>query len=105
MEKTNKAEWIKFQYNLGDEKLIQLLIQNGSNMSATNNDGNIPLHLAAIWGREIKSCNRNDLKSFWILGEDQFVKQLIQHGSNMSAKNRDGNTALHLAASEGNKIE
>lgn len=74
-------------------------------MSATNNDGNIPLHLAAIWGREIKSCNRNDLKSFWILGKVQFVKQLIQHGSNMSAKNSAGNTALHFAALKGNKIE
>lgn len=45
------------------------------------------------------------LKSFCVLGHDTVAKRLIAYGSNVSATNSYGNTALHLAADYGDKIK
>lgn len=42
----------------GRDEVIELLIKHGSNVSATDDYGNTALHLAALWGIELKqSCN------------------------------------------------
>lgn len=39
--------------------MVELLIQAGSNLSATDNDGNTPLHLAASAGNTTVRTNEN----------------------------------------------
>lgn len=48
--------------------------------------------------------NRIKLKRFGILGHSNVVQLLIDHGSNVSATDTDGNTPLHLAADWGDAI-
>lgn len=98
----------KNNFVLGNGELVKQLIKRGINVSATNNEGNTPMLLAASWGKELKSKqshSQNNFKKICLLGHDIVVQLLIEHGSNVSAVNNDGNTALHLSASEGDKIE
>ncbi|XP_048245472.1 uncharacterized protein LOC124115991 [Haliotis rufescens] len=66
---------------IGKAEKVQTLIQAGTDITITDNDGNSPLHLAAV-GNNI-----------------QIVKKLIDTGANVNQGNNDGNTPLHLALS------
>lgn len=46
-------KWIEFWWNccLGNEKIVELLLQSGSNVTITNGDGYSPLHLASQQGK------------------------------------------------------
>ncbi|KZS20048.1 Lethal (2) 35Be [Daphnia magna] len=60
--------------------VVKLLISNGANVNAQNQCGQTPLHFAAI--------NENS----------KLAAFLIKSGTDLSIKNREGNTALELVA-------
>lgn len=99
---------LKYLLFIGHDKVVQLLIDHGSNVSATDDDGDTPLHLAADWGDGFntkQTKNQVNFKQICILGHDKVVELLLEHGSNVSAINTDGYTPLHWAARLGKKIK
>lgn len=46
-------KWFEFWWNccLGNKRIVEMLLQNGSNVTITNGDGNSPLHLASQQGK------------------------------------------------------
>lgn len=68
---------------LGNEKVVDMLIQNGANINFVAKDGATPLHAAAENGYE------------------NITNTLIQNGANINARNKLGFTPIHLAAAKG----
>ena len=68
-------------------KIAELLINRGADLDKQDNDGNIPLHLAAVKGSQ----------------HEKLVKSLIEKGDKeqLSRQNNKGNTPLHIAAKTG----
>ncbi|OPB41547.1 hypothetical protein A0O28_0082670 [Trichoderma guizhouense] len=62
-----------------NDKMVSLLLQNGADVDATNNDGRSALMEAALWGR---------LRS---------VRALLECNASKSAKDRHGHSAMDLA--------
>lgn len=48
--KAMKLKWVCIS---GQDKIVELMIQHGANVSATDNRGSSPLHLAASGGNKI----------------------------------------------------
>jgi ankyrin repeat protein len=69
----------------GHESVIQLLIEEGADVTAKADDGWTALHLAA----------QN--------GHDAAIELLLERGADVAAKDNDGWTALHLAAQNGHE--
>jgi ankyrin repeat protein len=67
----------------GKPEQVKKLISKGADVDSKNNDGNTPLHLAAIYGTP------------------EIVANLISKGADVDSKNNNGNTPLHLAAIHG----
>ncbi|OAQ60148.1 ankyrin repeat domain-containing protein [Pochonia chlamydosporia 170] len=67
----------------GKEELVQMLLENGADVTAKDNDGWTALHLAVA------------------LGHEGVVRVLLENGADVTAKHNDGWTALHLAAMVG----
>ena len=63
--------------------VLNVLISNGADVNATNNDGNSPLHLAARYG------------------SSSLVEFLAFEGADVNARNAVGDTPLHEAARYG----
>ena len=67
----------------GDQLLpdiARLLVEQVADVNAQADDGRIPLHVVAEWGRL------------------EVMPVLLEHGANVGAKNNEGRTPLHLAA-------
>ncbi|XP_055308073.1 platelet-derived growth factor receptor alpha-like [Sitodiplosis mosellana] len=67
----------------GQVKIVKTLIEHGANVNATNNVGDMPLHVAA-WN-----------------GHVEVAKILVQYSADVTAKDNKGSTALHFAADSG----
>lgn len=83
------------------------MISHGSSLSAKNNDGNTPLHVAAENSNKIKLKyfqNQMKFNLFCILGNKKVAELLLSHGSDLSATNNKGQTPLSLAEKRGNKM-
>ncbi|AIF81039.1 hypothetical protein I862_02380 [endosymbiont of Acanthamoeba sp. UWC8] len=72
----NKALRLAIQYNMAE--IVNILINKGADINATDNRANTPLMFAAE-GEDIKS-----------------VELLLSKGADINARNSDGNTALML---------
>lgn len=69
----------------GNEQIGKLLLEKGSSVTGTNQDGSMPLHLAA-------SCEGVGL---------HFMELLLENGSSIDDRDPDQRNALHYAASSG----
>jgi ankyrin repeat protein len=113
----------------GQNKVIQLLLDNGADLFRTCSKGRTPLHEAVMWGHfdilttlldtnlntKKKDCRGNSVLQFDINKEDdkgntplQFaaelgyfhiVKLLIERGAKVNTTDNSGKTPLHKAAS------
>ncbi len=86
----NHFNYIKqFTFNTGNHfQVIKYLVKKGANPSATDTNGNTLIH---------KECQTTDLKN---------VKYLIQnYSADVSAKNRNEQSPLHLACKSNNNLE
>jgi ankyrin repeat protein len=68
----------------GRADVVELLLEHGSDINATELEGDTPLHTAVKWG-----------------GHEDVVKVLIAHKANVNAGDKDGMTPLCDAAGEG----
>ena len=101
----------------GDLELFQYLIQNGSDVYSKTKDGRSSLHLAAEKGH-LKICrvllqnynfdiHERDDDMFTVMlraacSDDlELLEYLIQNGSNIFSKTKDGRSCLHIAAEKG----
>jgi ankyrin repeat protein len=98
----------------GDAATTRVLLEHGANPNLRNQDGSTPLHDAALKGnRELielllmhgAGINAVDSESASTplhlaasFGRLDAVKALVEHGADPSLKNREGLTALALAA-------
>lgn len=87
-------------YDLGD--VVELLLKNGANVNAVDNDLNTPLHYAAKHGIHHDfslSTTKLSANHFdWNLGYEAIVNELVDNWANVNLPNADGETALHFAA-------
>ena len=68
----------------GRADTTELLLENGSDVKATDGDGETPLFTAIKWG-----------------GHEEVVKVLIAHKADVNARDHDGKTPLWQAAAQG----
>lgn len=96
----------------GYERLADVLLQNGANISAEDSFKNTPLHLAAKNGKRyfrIKVQHLTDCSFFtnlfisyeYDLGHENLVKLLLRKGANINSEDGGMNTALHVAVKKG----
>ncbi len=77
----------------GHEAVVSILLENGADVNAKNNDGSTPLHYAIQFGasgnghESVVSC----------FGNENIVSLLLENGANVNAKNDFGSTPLHTA--------
>lgn len=51
MKKMYIQIWKINTFDLGDEKIVRILIQNGANHNVTNDNGLTPLHFSVLNGK------------------------------------------------------
>ena len=68
----------------GRADIVELLLENGSDVKATELEGDTPLHTAVKWG-----------------GHEDVVKVLIAHKADVNARDNDGKTPLWNASASG----
>ncbi|MDG1436869.1 MAG: ankyrin repeat domain-containing protein [Rickettsiaceae bacterium] len=69
--------------SLGNTEAIKLLLEQGAEVGAKNNQGDTPLHIAAL------------------SGHTEAIKLLLERGTELGAKTNQGFTPLHIAAQNG----
>lgn len=89
--------------------IARLLVEHGANVNLLNHRGMTTLHMAA-WGGILNKykCIYNQCNSIkkYELNTDseKIAKLLIDYGVNVNVSDKDGNSALHLAARYGKLI-
>jgi ankyrin repeat protein len=102
----------------GDVEVISLLADQGADLSHLNKAGQLPLHIAAMYGYEkvvsfllkigspIKTDNNQPsplhLASAW--GWSTVAKRLVRAGAAIEGRDNKGRTPIYLAASNGSKV-
>lgn len=103
--------WFSFICIAGRLETVQVLIDYGADVNATDKNGNTPLHEAASHGNSFISkpfCGQ----STWccvhfvsLLDHESYVsviELLIKHGADINAANNAGDRPIHVAALKGN---
>lgn len=87
---------------------VQELLENGTNVNATDEDGYTPLHTAARNGNsesiETESKIVQSIHSliFQYPGQKEIAELLIEKGANVNAKSKFQTTPIHATARNGN---
>jgi hypothetical protein len=101
--------------DLGDLNIVSLLIDNGADVSATDEYGQTPLHLASNEGvaqllidrgADVSATNEYGWTPLHLAsrgGHEGVARLLIDRGADFSATDKKGQTPLHLASSLGNE--
>jgi ankyrin repeat protein len=99
-----------------DVEIVKVLLEAGASVSATNDYGSSPLHVAAYGGSvgavdlllknkaDVSSIDRTDstaLHRAAFSGSVEVVQKLIHHGANVQAEKSGGETAEDVARSRG----
>lgn len=89
----------------GHVGILELLLSNGADMTATDRDGNTSLHMASMMFTSMVSepwgwIERNVRASDTLLKGAQL---LLEHGADVNAVNLRGETALHLSITKRQK--
>uniref|UniRef100_A0A1L8DMB4 Putative tyrosine kinase specific for activated gtp-bound n=1 Tax=Nyssomyia neivai TaxID=330878 RepID=A0A1L8DMB4_9DIPT len=99
----------------GHSKLVEMLLQRGARVNATNMGDDIPLHLAAAHGHleivimllrhksDVNTTNEHGntplhYAAFW--GYSAIAEELVNHGGLVSLANKDGDTPLDKAKAQ-----
>lgn len=104
--------------------IIKLLLENGANQGATDNDGNTALHLLSKnngvpltkgcidllfqYRPPFEANNRSKITPLMLAcenGEKELADRLVQHGARIDACDQRKNTALHYAAKNTKSLE
>ncbi|KAJ5902932.1 hypothetical protein N7495_003460 [Penicillium taxi] len=101
---------------VGEQEIVEFLIEKGANIEAADVDGKTPLHNASISGFQnivgfliekganIEAIDKNGetpLHKASTLGKQKVVEFLIENGANIEAADVDGKTSLHNASISG----
>ncbi|KAG2469901.1 TRPV6 protein, partial [Polypterus senegalus] len=81
----------------GNEKIVRLLIDNGADIRAQDQQGNTVLHVLVFQPNKLRSCQIYDLIMSYDMEEDSRMSLDI-------IRNNKGLTPLKLAAAEGNSM-
>ncbi len=102
----------------GHEKVVEILVNNGSNVNLPNKRGVVPLHVASQNGLEKvveilvnsgSNVNQPDEKGFTPLhsasqfGYEKIVQMFLNEGAKINQGNKDGSTPLGLASENGHE--
>lgn len=79
----NLSPFVEFILFTGDDKVVEILVQNGADVNSTNTDEETPLHIATLIGR------------------DEIVDFLIKSGADVNRKDKNEKTALDIAVEKG----
>lgn len=84
-----------------------ILLKLGAKVRYQDRYQNTPLHWASRWGIEMKSKKLSNpsvhLLKFAFSGHDKVAKLLLDYASDVTAKDNEGNTPLHLASAGGER--
>jgi len=75
-------------------QLVKILVENGANMNASDDDGQTPLHLAVIALHEVVEDEKREFYR-------EMIRYLILSGANPNAADLSGVVPLHQAAEIG----
>ncbi|MES9851415.1 MAG: ankyrin repeat domain-containing protein [Candidatus Thiodiazotropha sp. L084R] len=96
----------------GDVDIANILVNNGADISATDESGNTTLHIASQFGRfelvnyllmrtpdvnALNKSNNTPLHLAVMSGRRMVAEQLVYHGANLTGKNSTGDTPLKCA--------
>lgn len=85
--------------------MLELLLNNGANVSCEIDEGLTLLHMAIYEGNKNIFYGFIVLKIQWLclasIGKEEMVKILIENGADVNQVAENGLTALHLAARKG----
>ena len=114
---SNGSTLLHYACKAGNVSLVRTLIEHKADITAKNNQGNMPVHIAANYGREEITvalitefcCDPNIANSNdWTLlhyackaGNVSLVRTLIEHKADITAKNNQGDIPVHIAANYG----
>lgn len=88
---------------LGEEDIVEILLQNGAVVDSRNDHDWTPIHIASSEGNRCQSffflLELKYLK--FMIGHAKIVKILILAGADIETRQNDDWTALHLAAERG----
>jgi ankyrin repeat protein len=98
----------------GNIEAVKQHLDDGGDVNLTDNDGMTPLHFAAFKGHKeiVKvliaegadvSVSHDGYTPLHAAGNKEIAELLIAKGADVKAKEVDGETSLHYAASEGHK--
>lgn len=113
----NDTKWtplhVTAEYN--QSEIAELLCQHGAHPDTGDTYGDKPIHFATLsnaketidvllrYGGDPDARGDQDNTPLHMTNNDRIAGTLLDHGADIHARDRDGNSSLHIAAYEGNE--